>query len=192
MPDSTFEVVFLIGFVAGSVIRAVYTRQRRRAGVGRIGLDELLVMLGGVGLIIVPLVYLLSPWLDFADYHLPTWAGWTGAAVFAAALYVLWRSHADLGRNWSPMLEIREEHALVTEGVYRHVRHPMYAAHLLWAIAQLLLLENWIAGPALLATFLPLYVYRAPREEKMLLAHFGEEYRSYMAQTGRLIPRLWR
>jgi len=156
------------------------------------GPDELLMTLAGVGLIVVPLVYLLSPWLDFADYHLPTWAAWAGAATFAAALYLLWRSHVDLGPNWSPILEIKEDHTLVTEGVYRRVRHPMYTAHLLWAIAQLLLLENWIAGPAFLATFVLLCVYRVPREERMLLAHFGEEYRSYMARTGRLLPPVWR
>jgi len=192
MPESTFEFVFLIGFVAGSVIRAVYTGRRRCTRVGRMGPDELLMTLAGVGLIVVPLVYLLSPWLDFADYHLPTWAGWAGAATFAAALYLLWRSHVDLGPNWSPILEIKEDHTLVTEGVYRRVRHPMYTAHLLWAIAQLLLLENWIAGPAFLATFVLLCVYRVPREERMLLAHFGEEYRSYMARTGRLLPPVWR
>jgi len=87
-------------------------------------------------------------------------------------------------------LKIRSEHTLVTSGVYRHIRHPMYAAHLLWAIAQALLLSNWLAGWALLVTFVPLYLVRAPREEHMMLEHFGEEYREYMSRTGGLIPRL--
>jgi protein-S-isoprenylcysteine O-methyltransferase Ste14 len=39
------------------------------------------------------------------------------------AVWLFWRSHADLGRNWSPSLELREGHELVTEGVYRYVRH---------------------------------------------------------------------
>ena len=37
---------------------------------------------------------------------------------------------------------------LVTNGIYRRIRHPMYSAFWLWAIAQALLLPNWIAGPA--------------------------------------------
>jgi len=58
-----------------------------------------------------------------------------GAVTFAVALWLLWRSHADLGRSWMGTLAIKEKHALVTQGVYRHIRHPMYAAHWLWGIA---------------------------------------------------------
>ena len=87
------------------------------------------------------------------------------------------------------MMEIREEHSLVTKGVYKYIRHPMYAAHLLWAIAQVLLLQNWIAGPAFMVTSVPLYLFRVPVEERMMLDRFGEEYRLYMNGTGRVIPR---
>lgn len=191
MLDDIFEVVFLICFVAGSVIRGVCTRRHKRDRL-RLGPDTPLLMLAGVGMIVVPLVYVLTPWLDFADYHLPTWLGWVGAVLFVGTLWLLWKSHVDLGRNWSPWLEILEGHALVTHGVYRHIRHPMYAAHLLWAIAQALLLQNWIAGLAMLAFFLPLCLLRVPREERMMLEHFGEAYRSYVNRTGRVIPRLWR
>src|SRR2546430_6060986 len=51
-------------------------------------------------------------------------------------------------------------------GVYRHVRHPMYAAFFLWAIAQALLLPNWIAGPAGLVGFGTLFGLRVRREER--------------------------
>ena len=65
----------------------------------------------------------------------------------------------------------------------------MYAAHWWWAIAQILLLQNWIAGLSLLVSFLPLYLVRVPREERMMLEQFGQEYRIYMSRTGRLFPR---
>jgi len=194
MLDDKFKVVFLVGFILGSVIRARYTRPCRRnkisAKQGTL-VDALLVALASVGLAILPLIYLLTGWLDFADYNLPTWTGWVGAGVFAAAVWLLWRSHVDLGLNWSAKLEIREGHSLVTRGVYGRIRHPMYAAHWLWAIAQASLLHNWIAGPALLVSFLPLYFLRVPHEEQMMLDQFGEEYRQYVNGTGRIIPR-WR
>jgi protein-S-isoprenylcysteine O-methyltransferase Ste14 len=66
----------------------------------------------------------------------------------------------------------------------------MYAAHLLWAVAQGLLLENWLAGWIFLVVFIPLYLLRVPQEEQMMLDQFGQEYRDYMARTGRLIPGL--
>ena len=139
---------------------------------------------------IAAVVYVLSPWLDFANYQLPNWAGMIGAVVYTIALSLLWRSHADLGGNWSATLEIRERHWLVTHGVYGRLRHPMYAAHWLWGIAQALLIQNWIAGVGGLLFFAPLYLLRVPGEEAMLFEHFGDEYREYMNRTGRVIPRL--
>ncbi len=79
---------------------------------------------------------------------------------------------------------------LVTGGVYRYIRHPMYASMWLWGIAQALLLWNWIAGWASLVLFLPLYVLRVPREERMMHEYFGDAYRTYMNRTARVIPHL--
>ena len=111
-----------------------------------------------------------------------------GAVLFLQALLLLWRSHADLAGSFSPGLQIRKNHRLVTTGVYERIRHPMYAAHLLWATAQLLLLHNWIAGPAFLVASLPLYMARIPREEEMMEERFGDEYRRYAERTGRVLP----
>ncbi len=195
MLDSIFEILYLSGLIAGSIIRALGTRQNKRNSIAddhETTLGKLLLFPPALGMFAIPLLYVLTPWLDFADYQLPTWAGWVGGGVFAAALWLLWRSHVDLGRNWLPMLQIREGHSLVTRGVFRSIRHPMYAAHGLWGIAQALLLQNWIAGLAMLAFSLPLYLWRVPREEQMMVEHFGEQYRLYMDRTGRFIPRLWR
>jgi protein-S-isoprenylcysteine O-methyltransferase Ste14 len=106
------------------------------------------------------------------------------------AIWLFWHSHRDLGKNWSPSLEIDAQHVLITHGVYRTIRHPMYASQLLWGFAQALLLRNWIAGWAGLVTILPLYFVRVPREERMRFDHFGDDYRAYIAQTGRIVARL--
>jgi len=187
---NTFEVIFLLGFIAGSVIRVVYTVRRRSVKAEKKYsnmLDIILISAAGIGMDL-PFLYLFTPWLDFANYNLPEWSGWIGTAVFAGSVLMLWRSHADLGRNWSATLQILGQHSLITTGVYRYIRHPMYTAHLLWAIAQGLLLSNWLAGWAFLVLSVPLYIVRIPKEEQMMLDHFGEEYRAYQSQTGRLIP----
>jgi len=201
---SIFKVTFLIGFIAGCVIRVAslirvphWWRNKKKIADDRSTWPEkLLMFLIFIGMQVIPFIYLLTSWLDFADYNLPVWAGLVvgliGTAVFVVALWLLWRSHVDLGRNFSPELQIGEKHSLVTDGVFHYIRHPMYAAHWLWAIAQALLLQNWIAGLSFLATSLPLYLLRIPREEKMMLEHFGEEYRLYMNRTGSIIPLFWR
>ena len=132
---------------------------------------------------------MFARWLDFVNYDLPNLTGWIGVAIFTSALWLLWRSHADLGRNWTVTAEIKERHTLVTDGVFRYIRHPMYTAHWLWGIAQALLIQNWIAGLASLIIFIPLYVLRVPCEEKIMLEQFGEEYRLYMGRTGPVFHR---
>ena len=184
-------IVYLAGLALGSIVRVFSTLPSRgnvcvfarASGVGRV-----LLSLASLGMI-APLFAVFTPWLSFADYELPSWTAWPGGVVFAGAIVLLWRCHGDLGRNWSARLEIREGHTLVTAGIYRHIRHPMYTAHLLWGIAQALLIGNWIAGPAFLIFFVPLYLERAPREEAMLIERFGEEYREYARRTGGLWPR---
>ena len=193
MSEEVLKGIFLVGFVVGSVIRGVYTWGHRRRGVAvdRGGLLlGMLLALTSLGLVVAPVLYLTTSWFNFAEYRLPPWAGVIGTAAFAAALWLLWRSHVDLGRHWSAAPQMIPGHALVTTGVYRRIRHPMYAAHWLWGIAQALLLQNWVAGPALLVTLLPLYVLLVRREEQMLLEAFGDEYRAYLGRTGRVLPRV--
>jgi protein-S-isoprenylcysteine O-methyltransferase Ste14 len=197
MSISAFKYLFLIGLFAEEVIRAPHRRRQRREwrekrmAETRISpLDFALDMLSFTGMEIIPILYVFTPWFNFADYALPAWMSWIGVVVLAGAVWLLWRAHADLGRNWSPTLQITEAHTLVTQGVYQHIRHPIYAAVWLTGIAQALMLANWIAGPACLVLFLPLYLVRVPREERMMLDHFGDEYQAYMSRTGGVIPRL--
>ena len=195
MLDSLFEAFYVIGLITGSVIRALHTRlykQRRMVGKRETVVDQLLLLLASLGLIVLPLFYVLSPLAGLCGLQLANlgWLGWSCGLCGGAVL--LWRSHLDLGRNWSPYLEVSEDQSLVTQGVYQLIRHPMYAAHWLWGIAQALLLQNWIAGWALLVAFLPLYLKRVPREEQMMLERFGEKYSLYMYRTGRVLPPFWR
>jgi protein-S-isoprenylcysteine O-methyltransferase Ste14 len=194
---ATLKSLYFLGVLAEVLIRIPHERRRRKTlmAVERVGaLERALLGLLSVGMVLVPAVYASTSWLDRADYRLPPEvegsAGGVGVALMTLAVWLFWRAHADLGRNWSPSLQLREEHGLVTEGVYRHVRHPMYASEWLWGIAQALLLQNWVAGWAGLALFTPLYALRVPREERMMLDRFGKEYRSYMDRTGRVVPLL--
>jgi protein-S-isoprenylcysteine O-methyltransferase Ste14 len=194
MGGSIFKLVYFIELVLISVVRSVSTSRYRKLETveDRTNrLDLVMLALSGVGMI-MPLFYVFSPWLDFADFSLPDWLGWVGAVMFAGAAVLLWLTHQALGRNWTPTLGIRQEHTLVTEGVFRYIRHPMYAAHLLWALAQPLLLHNWIAGFSFLAVSVPHYLLRVGDEEQMMLDNFGEEYREYMEQTGSFFPHLFR
>jgi protein-S-isoprenylcysteine O-methyltransferase Ste14 len=188
-----FKAAYLLGLVIQVVVRTPFSRawQASPKTVRQVSrAEDLLLGLLAVGNLVIPLIYALTGWLGFADYSLPAWLGWLGVVLLACALVIFARSHMDLKSNWSPSLEIREGHTLVTDGIYRHIRHPMYASQWVWAIAQILLLQNWLAGPAGLIVFVPLYFLRVRAEEKMMLDSFGDPYREYMEHTGAVIPAL--
>ena len=147
--------------------------------------------ISAAGLGIIPAAYVFGRAFRFADYPFSPLQAWLGAAIFAAALWLFRRSHKDLGRNWSVTLEVREQHTLVAHGVYTRVRHPMYAAFWLWAIAQAFLLPNWIAGLAGIAGFGTLFFLRLPREERMMIETFGDEYEKYKQKTWRVLPGIF-
>ena len=128
--------------------------------------------------------------MRFANYPFVPSLAWLGTLTFGFALWLFYRTHRELGRNWSMSLDVREGHTLVTSGVYSLIRHPMYAAFWLWAVAQALLLPNWVAGPAGLVGFGILYWLRVGKEERLMLETFGEEYRAYMNRTARIVPGL--
>jgi protein-S-isoprenylcysteine O-methyltransferase Ste14 len=189
---SLFEIIYWAAMIAEMAIRAPINKQRKQQKISdqRISSQEkALLAILFFGMFILPLVYSASPWLDFASYSLPAWANWLGVALILGALVVFWRSHVDLGLNWSPSLEIREKHELITRGIYGLIRHPMYASQLLWVLAQPLLIPNWLAGVFGGMLFLPFYFIRVKAEEKMMLDSFGEQYARYMEKTGGVVPK---
>ena len=199
MSADLLKIIYLVGLLVAEGLRLPQrlahipqVRQKTMADNRFKGLEQALLSLLILGVWIAPIVYCLTPWLDGVNYQLPFWAAWIGSVVFVIGLWLRWKAQHDLGQNYSSTLTVWQGHRLVTTGIYHFIRHPIYAALWLWGLTQPLLLQNWIAGLAGLIAIVPLYLLRVPREEAMLLQHFGDEYRAYMAQTGRIVPRLKR
>ncbi|NDJ19829.1 protein-S-isoprenylcysteine O-methyltransferase [Myxacorys almedinensis] len=194
MDTLTLKIIFMIGLISSSAIRLPHQQQNKQNTVTddrKTPLETGLLLLVFFGMLALPLLYVFSPWLNFANYKLPLWANGLGVVSFAIALWLFWRSHQDLGENWSPTLQVRDGHTLITNGIYQSIRHPMYTSIFLWCIAQALLLPNWIAGFAGIIAFSIMYVIRIGNEEQMMMDQFGEEYQTYMQQTKRLIPYIF-
>src|SRR5688500_7463220 len=187
------KALVLTGAVVMVAIRAPHGHRSRIVKVAtsyKTPLETGLLVLAWVGFF-VPLIWVASPALSFAEYALGTGPLVVGVMCLVIGLWLFYRSHADLGTNWSITLEVREQHRLITQGVYRRIRHPMYLALALYSIGQALVIPNWVAGPANLVAFAILFTLRVHAEEQMMSDTFGHEYAAYAARTKRLVPGVW-
>ena len=187
------KAVILVGTVVMIAIRAPHGRRSRSVKVARsrkTPMETLLLTLAWIGFF-VPLIWVVSPAFSFAEYPLRSGPFVAGLPCLAIGLWLLFRSHADLGTNWSVTLELRQGHRLITQGVYRAIRHPMYSALILYSIGQALVIPNWVAGFSNAIALAVLLALRLDAEENMMAEQFGDEYAAYSARTKRLVPGVW-
>ena len=189
-----FKTAVIVLFIIMGLGRWMYGRHwwraRKKTVKRKIGMVFLsIVFLPGI---ICLIQYLSSSQMDAFHVPLPVWLRLVGGVIFLTGdfLYVL--THKTLGRNWSPMLEIMENHTLVTTGPYQYVRHPLYAAFLIVAVGMALLSANWLLALTWTGASIVVVACRIPVEEAMMIEEFGDRYREYMKHTGRLLPRMSR
>ena len=187
------KTVILVSTVVMIAIRAPHGRRSRSVKVARSyksARETLLLVLAWVGFL-VPVIWVLSPAFSFAEYPLRSVPLVAGVTCLAIGLWLFFRSHADLGTNWSVTLELRQEHRLISQGVYRAIRHPMYSALTLYSAGQALVIPNWVAGFSNGIALAVLLALRLGAEEKMMTEQFGAEYAAYSARTKRFVPGIW-
>ena len=133
MPDRIFKIIFILGWAV--YMFGIYTPNMRRYRKQQVNvthsrpLDVALDMVAFLGWQVVPLVFAFSPRLTFGNFDLPAWCGWVGTLLFTFSIWLFGRAYADLGRSWSPKIDITERQKLVTDGVYTHIRHPGLCCH---------------------------------------------------------------
>ncbi len=110
-----------------------------------------------------------------------------GVLTYTAGLAIAILGRVQLGPNWSDIeaARVAGEQAVVSHGLYRYIRHPIYTGDLLLLAGLELSLNSWLAlGVGLLA---PVVLLMAAREERMLAASLPG-YEAYRARTKRFIP----
>jgi protein-S-isoprenylcysteine O-methyltransferase Ste14 len=144
----------------------------------------------GIGADLLSIGWAINPaWVSWSDLPLPHWLRWIGGVVGVVAVWLGYLTHRTIGANYTPTLKTKQGHQLVTEGIYRWIRHPMYTSFFALLAACFLLTANWLVG-ALGLIYSLLVVERVVHEERMMLEAFGEEYHQYMWRTGRFFPHL--
>lgn len=190
--EAPFRLAFAIFWILNTIVRMHF--QRRTRGSRRAFVRNQKAAALGFHVVAIAyfflLLYPLTSWLDFAHAGLSTAVRWTfGVALLVLYLVLFSWSHIALGTHWSGIVEIYQDHELVTRGPYRLVRHPMYSAFFLWSLGISVLSSNWLIFLVYTGAVVFMYSGRVSSEEEMMLERFGDVYKEYMSQTGRLLPR---
>ncbi len=184
--------------VAALGISTYFRRRARLAGDVIERRREGAVVMAGRAAVGLPLwlgvvAYVVNPgWLGWSALSSPSWLRWMGAALATLAVPgVFWTLRA-LGTNVSETVLTKSTQKLVTVGPYRWVRHPLYTMGLALFLGVGLMSDSgFILAFAILAV-VAVRLIVIPLEERELVARFGDEYWTYMRDTGRLFPRLSR
>lgn len=191
--ETVFRVTAASLVIFGLVVRLYYQRKLKniKRDVPRGGQRDRIYYFLVMGGFILTLVYSVSTGLDFAHLALPVMVRWLGAVLAMASVALFVACHQALGRNWSGVVQLSENHSLVTHGPYRYIRHPMYTSFFSTALGLALVTANWVVAAACIGSVGLMYLARVADEERMMLQAFGSAYEAYTRKTGRLLPKLW-
>jgi protein-S-isoprenylcysteine O-methyltransferase Ste14 len=197
--QAVFRLALLVTGAAYIVPRFYYRWRASRSGppgeselrnVSESTVRLLLMGISGLGADLLSVVWAINPsWIARSSLPLPLWLRWMGVAFGLVAVFLGYAAHRTLGTSYTATLKTLDDHRLVVQGVYRWVRHPMYASFFALLATNTLLTGSWLVG-ALGLLYSLLIIGRVSDEERMLLESFGDDYRRYMRQTGRFFPRL--
>lgn len=196
MPSENPYHVALVVVMLPTIIVTAYYRLQAASSGERISHQEegmlfaAALRLAGLCLWISTFACLLFPGaVQWAMIPLPNWLRWGGAGVGALCSFLMYWTLSSLGKNLTDTVETRARAFLVTQGPYRWVRHPFYVTAAMLMASATVLTANWLIGLSSLIV-LAMLALRTPKEEQMLIKRFGQQYRDYMARTGRFFPRV--
>ncbi len=132
--------------------------------------------------------YVISKYVEIWDNLL---VSYIGSLIFLLGGLITLVSRYQLGKYGSGRLVIEEDHKLVSTGIYRYLRHPMYFGGLLGVIGMALGIRSLIMLVVSGVFYFVIFRNRIQEEERLLIDEFGESYNAYMNRTKRLIPRVY-
>ncbi|UTA66955.1 isoprenylcysteine carboxylmethyltransferase family protein [Emticicia sp. 21SJ11W-3] len=118
---------------------------------------------------------------------------WTylGSFMLFCGLYLRLKAMHQLKKFFTNEVRVDKDWKLIQTGLYQYVRHPSYTGAIITMLGTSVLFESWLSLTVSVFLLLAVYLYRIKLEEKLLIAHFGDEYRAYMKRTWALIPYIF-
>jgi protein-S-isoprenylcysteine O-methyltransferase Ste14 len=179
----TCWIIFLLYWFVSSL--SVKPTQERNSGVGRFRWVI-------IGIVIAVLLFtkvfgLSIPFLTISLISHSELLSVASVILVIIGLVIALLARRMLAGNWSKDVDVKVDHELITSGIYRYVRHPIYTGVLLMGLGSVLLVGTTSVFLIFLA-MLGFFWFKARREEILLTKHFPKEYPEYKKHTKALIP----
>jgi protein-S-isoprenylcysteine O-methyltransferase Ste14 len=195
MNENTFRILAAVILFSGVGISVYFRRKADRVSGEKLPRSAdgtammLVIRVLGLALWFSPLIYLLNPaWMSWSKLNLPDALRWVGVGLGVLCVGLVYWLFASIGSGITPVSVTRKEHKLVTRGIYRWVRHPLYTVGSSLIVSFGLMADNWFIMLMAAFAFVAMAI-RTPKEEANLIEKFGDEYRDYMKRTGRFLPK---
>jgi protein-S-isoprenylcysteine O-methyltransferase Ste14 len=114
-----------------------------------------------------------------------------GLVMLLAGIAIRWSAIRTLGKYFTGIVTIKNDHRLIRNGLYKHIRHPAYTGALLAHLGLGLSFASWFSIGFSSIPFFVAAFYRMRVEEQALEETFGADYLDYSTSTKRLIPLLY-
>lgn len=196
MNETIFRILAAIVLFTGVGISTYFRRKADKDSGEKVGREAdgtatmTLIRIGGLVLWLSPFVYLINPqWMAWSKIGLPDLVRWLGVCIGAVCVLLIYWLFNSIGSGITPTSATRKEHKLVTSGIYRWVRHPLYSVGSTFIVSFGIIADNWFIALLGVLAFIGMAV-RLPKEEANLIEKFGDEYREYMKTTGAFLPRI--
>lgn len=195
MENLIFRILLFLGMAACAVIRYPYIKKyKKNVNIKTVNekSEKVKVFIAWLGMGLVPLLYIITPLFNRFDVYVPISVRTIAAVLFLLNNFIFfYYIHKQLDNNWSMGLDIREGHTLITGGIYKYIRHPMYTQCWIFVLLQGIVAANIFVTVFGIAAWGILYFTRVFDEEKMMIEKFGNRYKNYMRFTGRILPKLF-
>ncbi len=113
-----------------------------------------------------------------------------GMALIMTGLIIMLVGQVTLWRNYSSTLVIREDHQLITHGIYRFTRNPIYLGFIM-VVVGLPVYAASLYGFLTMLVLIPIFLNRIRLEEELLTEEFQNSYQKYKETTKKLIPFIY-
>ncbi len=111
--------------------------------------------------------------------------------VLLSGMIIAFLSRVQLGKYGTTFINVEDDHQLITTGIYKYIRHPIYLGALLQYVSIGIAVGSLIVTSLAFVCWLIMTMDRIGLEERLLTEKFGEEYLEYMKRTKKLISFIY-